>query len=309
MLAAECSRFNAARVLHRARAATILFGFLDIVANRHIFVVPMTQYWPFSGLTRQNALRERLIVSLDLRDRSEALRLVDRLARVVGMFKVGRALFVGGGPDFIREIRRRGAEVFLDLKFHDSPQKVLRAAVEATRLGVKMFDIHPYGSTYGSSEMMSRTRAEVARICRTEGLRRPSILAIATLAEMKSPNSDPRAPRSPDRVTEIARFAAAASLDGVVTWPHEVPHVRNTCGRRFIIVTSGVQLREAGIPAANAITAADAIRAGADYVVVGGPIWRAPEPLRAVREITDDIERGLRNSPRRTFEILNPRPV
>jgi orotidine-5'-phosphate decarboxylase len=269
----------------------------------------MTQYWPFSGLTRQNALRERLIVSLDLRDRSEALRLVDRLARVVGMFKVGRALFVGGGPDFIREIRRRGAEVFLDLKFHDSPQKVLRAAVEATRLGVKMFDIHPYGSNCGSTEMMTRTRAEVARICRTEGLRRPSILAIATLAEMKSPNSNTHLSRSPDRVTEIARFAADASLDGVVTWPHEVPHVRNTCGRRFIIVTSGVQLREAGVPASNAITAADAIRAGADYVVVGGPIWRAAEPLRAVREITDDIERGLRNSPRRTFEILNPRPV
>ncbi len=75
----------------------------------------MTQYWPFSGLMRQNALRERLIVSLDLRDRDDALRLVDRLARVVGMFRVGRALFVGGGPDFIREIRRRGAEVFLDL--------------------------------------------------------------------------------------------------------------------------------------------------------------------------------------------------
>ena len=141
----------------------------------------MTQYWPFSGLMRQAALRERLIVSLDLRDREAALRLVDRLARMVGMFRVGRALFVGGGPEFIREIRRRGAEVFLDLKFHDTPQKVLRAAVEATRLGVKMFDIHPYGSTCGLTEMMTRTRAEVARICRTEGLRRPSILAVAML--------------------------------------------------------------------------------------------------------------------------------
>src|SRR5713226_8383449 len=148
----------------------------------------MTQYWPFSGLIRQGTLRDRLIVSLDLGDRREALRLVDRLARVVGMFKVGRPLFVGGGPDFIREIRRRGAEVFLDLKFHDTPQKVLRAAVEATRLGVKMFDIHPYGSNCGSTDMMTRTRAEVARICRTEGLRRPSILAIAMLAQMKSAN-------------------------------------------------------------------------------------------------------------------------
>jgi orotidine-5'-phosphate decarboxylase len=264
----------------------------------------MTQYWPFSGLVRQNTLRERLIVSMDLRDRGDALKLVDRLARVVGMFRVGRALFVGGGPDFIREIRRRGAEVFLDLKFHDSPQKVLRAAVEATRLGVKMFDIHPYGSNCGSTDMMTRTRAEVARICRTEGLRRPSILAVATLADSIS-----RLPGLPDRVTEIARFAADASLDGVVTWPHEVTRVRNTCGRRFIIVTSGVQLREPGGATSKAITAADAIRAGADYVVIGSPIWRAAEPLHAVREITDDIERGLRNSPRRTFEILNPRPV
>jgi len=85
--------------------------------------------------------------------------------------------------------------------------------------------------------------------------------------------------------------------------------VRNTCGRRFIIVTSGVRLREIASPASNGITAADAIRAGADYVVIGSPIWRTAEPVRAVREITDDIERGLRNSPRRTFEILNPRPV
>lgn len=269
----------------------------------------MSQYWPFSGLMRQGALRERLIVSLDLGDRDDALKLVDRLGRMVGMFKVGRALFIGSGPDFIREIRRRGAEVFLDLKFHDSPQKVLRAAVEATRLGVKMFDIHPYGSAGGSTEMMTRTRAEVARICRTEGLRRPSILAVAMLAELKSANLSPSSLGSPDRVTEIARFAADASLDGVVTSPHEVPRVRSSCGRRFIIVTSGVRLPEAANPASHVITAADAIRAGADYVIVGSPIWRAAEPIRAVREITEDIERGLRNSPRRTFEILNPRPV
>jgi len=262
----------------------------------------MTQYWPFSGLTRQNALRERLIVSLDLRDRDDALKLVDHLARVVGMFRIGRALFVGGGPDFIREIRRRGAEVFLDLKFHDSPHKVLRAAVEATRLGVKMFDINPNGSACGSTETMTRTRTEVSRICRSEGLRRPSILAVAMLGES-------RAVGAGDRVSEISRIAADASLDGVVTWPHEVTRVRNTCGRRFIIVTSGVRLRQVTDPASHTITAADAIRAGADYVVVGSPIWHAAEPIRAVREIAEDIERGLRNSPRRTFEILNSRQV
>src|SRR5260370_2326753 len=173
----------------------------------------MTQYWPFSGLMRQNALRERLIVSLDLRDRADAMKLVDRLGRVVGMFKVGRALFVGGGPVFIREIRRRGAEVFLDLKFHDTPQKVLRAAIEATRLGVKMFDIHPYGSNCGSTEMMTRTRPEGARLCRTEGLRRPSILAGATLADTQSANSGPRATANPDPATEITPVPRRRSPD------------------------------------------------------------------------------------------------
>ena len=179
----------------------------------------------------------------------------------------------------------------------------------ATRLGVKMFDIHPYHGSAGSTQMMTRTRAEIARIWRTEGIRRPSILAVAMLAELKSANSSSRAPAGQDRVAEIARLAAEASLDGVVTLPHEVARVRDICGRRFVMVTFGVRLDGASKRDSDAITAADAIRAGADYVVVGSEIWRAAEPIRAVREITEDIERGLRNSPRRTFEILNPRPV
>ena len=278
----------------------------------------MTQYWPFSGLIRQSTLRERLIVSLDLGERRDALKLVDRLARVVGMFKVGRALFVGGGPDFVREIRRRGAEVFLDLKFHDSSQKMMRAAVEATRLGVKMFDIHAYGSPAGATEVMNRTRAEVSRICRTEGLRRPHVLAVAMLAEMKPAGPRCESQGCSDRVAEIARIAADAALDGVFTSPREVTRVRNLCGRRFLIVTSGVvsaatmapgARSPAGIATQLPVSAADAIRAGADYVVVGGPVWRTAEPVRVVREIADDIERGLRTNSRSTPEVHNPRPV
>jgi orotidine-5'-phosphate decarboxylase len=129
------------------------------------------------------------------------------------------------------------------------------------------------------------------------------------LAELRPVKSRPRTFGAPGGVPEIARFAADASLDGVITWPHEVQRVRNVCGRRFIIVTSGVRMRGNVAADSHAITAADAIRSGADYVVIGSPIWHAAEPIRAVREITDDIERGLRVNPRRTFEILNPRPV
>jgi orotidine-5'-phosphate decarboxylase len=264
----------------------------------------MTQYWPFSGLSRHGALRERVIVSLDFGDRREALKLVDRLNRMVGMFKVGRSLFMGGGPDFVREIRRRGAEVFLDLKFHDTPRNVLRAAIEATRLGVKMFDIHPSSSV----DVMARLRTEVARLSRIEGLRRPHILAVTMLARLKSADAECG---DSDRVAELARLAAEATLDGVFTSPLEVPRVRSTCGRRFLIVTSPLAAR-AGAEGANpcALGGADAIRAGADYLVIGSPVWRADEPVGAVRGIIEDIERALRMNVRGTLERYPPlRPI
>ncbi|HEY6419206.1 MAG TPA: orotidine 5'-phosphate decarboxylase / HUMPS family protein [Candidatus Binataceae bacterium] len=282
----------------------------------------MTRYWTFTGLLRHGALRERLIVSLDMCDRRDALKLVDRRVRVVGMFKVGRALFMGGGPDFVREILQRGGEVFLDLKFHDTPDKVLRAAVEAARLGVRMFDIHPHAPRvpgYACIETMAKMRIAVARVCRTEGLRRPHLLAVTMLAGLSADDANAPSGAAADRVANLARMAADASLDGVFTSPHELTRVRDACGRRFIIVTSGAVTSGAPTPAlrmrygcdsnAYAIGAADAIRAGADYLVVGSPIWRASEPIRAVLEITEDIERGLRTSSRGALELLAPRPL
>lgn len=267
----------------------------------------MTQYWPFSSLIRHGALRERLIVSLDLGTPREALRLVDELARVVGMFKVGKPLYLSSGPEFVREIRRRGGEVFLDLKFHDSPPAVCKSAVEATRLGVRMFDLHPQGCF----EMMERVRSEVTRVCRAEGLRRPQIVAVAMLAGLSRNHqpapglSDSWAPR---RVVQLARLALDAALDGVLTSPHETARVRAACGRRFIVISSGLGRGHGWEATEHPFGAAEAVRAGADYLVVGSPIWRASEPLRAVREITDEMERGLRANPRLALELYPSRP-
>lgn len=248
----------------------------------------MAQHWPFTGLLRQAPLRDRLIVSLDMIDRAAALRLVERIAPVVGMFKVGRSLFIGGGTEFVREVRRRGGEVFLDLKFRESPQGMVRSALEATRLGAKMFDVLPNGC----AEAMARTRTEVARLCRVEGLRRPHILAVAVMAGIGPAPLRAPAPRDPDCVIRLARGAAEAALDGVLTPAHEVYRIRAACGRRFIIVAGGISAR--GVSSSHALSAADAIRAGADYLIVGAPVCRSDEPVRAVRRFSEDIERALR---------------
>jgi orotidine-5'-phosphate decarboxylase len=252
----------------------------------------MTQYWPFSGLIRHGTLRERLIVSLDLAARGEALKLTDQLIGAVGMFKVGKTLYRAGGPEFVREMRRRGAEVFLDLKFRDTPGAMMRAALEATRLGARMFDLHLHGST----EWIERLRSEVARLCQHEGLHRPQMLAVAMLADTSRAARDLDARSPADGVVELAKSAAAAGLDGVLTSPPEVARVRAACGRRFVIVTSGQLATPKEGVVVRATDAAQAIRAGADYLVIGGRFWRAAEPARAVRELAEEVERALRNA-------------
>ena len=249
----------------------------------------MTQYWPFSGLSRHGALRERIIVSLDLGGRREALKMVDQLARVVGMFKIGKQLLVAGGPEFVREVRRRGAEVFLDLKFHDTPRPLMRAALEATRLGVRMFDVHQNGHV----ETIGRVRTDINRLCQNEGLRRPHVVAVAMLTGVA--RDEPGSRYGLDGVVELARQAGSAGLDGVFTSPGAAPRIRSVCGRRFIIVTTGARIGDGA--QGPLVDGAAAIRGGADYMVVGSPIWKAAEPIRAVREIIEQIDRTLRNAP------------
>ena len=248
----------------------------------------MSQYWPFSGLSRYGALRERLIVSLDLGGQREALKMVDQLGRLVGMFKIGKPLFVSGGPEFVREVRRRGAEVFLDLKFHDAPRTLMRTALEATRLGVRMFDVH----LNGHADSIGKVRVDINRLCQNEGLRKPHIVAVAMLMEVAREGAETGARHGIDGTVELARHAATAGLDGVYTSAQGAPRIRSICGRRFIIVTPLPCTRDGE---REFVDGASAIHAGADFLVVGSPIWKAREPMRAVREIVDQIDRGLRS--------------
>src|SRR3990167_859816 len=126
------------------------------------------------------SMRERLILALDVDDVEKVKSLVSLLAGEVEMFKVGKQLFTHAGPAVVKLIQEMGGEVFLDLKFHDIPTTVAKASVEATRLGVKMFNVHASGSL----EMMRLTVNEVRRVCRQEGLRRPVMLAVTVLTSL-----------------------------------------------------------------------------------------------------------------------------
>ncbi|HVM94941.1 MAG TPA: orotidine-5'-phosphate decarboxylase, partial [Candidatus Acidoferrales bacterium] len=219
-------------------------------------------------------MRSRLIVALDVDSTDEALKIVDLLKNEVGMFKVGKALFMHAGLQVVKAIRDRGGEVFLDLKFHDLPRTVAKAAVEATRLGVRMLDLH----ASGSHEMMHRTIVEVTKVCRTESLRRPKMLAVTVLTSLDSSDLGRVGISGAigDQVVRLARLAKEAGMDGVVTSPLEIAPIREACGRGFLIVSPGVRVRNAARDEQRRmLTPEAAIQAGADYLVVGRPVVEA----------------------------------
>src|ERR687886_1425420 len=150
----------------------------------------------------RGSMRERLIVALDIDDVTQLRSLVRRLAPEVGMFKVGKQLFTHAGPQAVRSIHQLGGEVFLDLKFHDIPNTVAKAAAEATRLGVKMFNVHASGSL----EMMYKTVKEVRRVCRQEKLRRPIMLAVTVLTSLNQDDLQ-RLGVEHDVADQVVRFA------------------------------------------------------------------------------------------------------
>src|SRR6266481_5356723 len=208
----------------------------------------MSSRWPFLP-PRPDSIRHRLIFALDVETFAEAERLVQLLAKDVGVFKVGKQLFLHSGPEVVRMIHRYGVDVFLDLKFHDIPHTVARAGIEAARLGVRFFDLH----ASGSFEMMERTHAEVTRVCRREGIRRPKILAVTVLTSLRK--SDLRrvgvAAEVEHQVVRLARLARKAGMDGVVTSPLEIARIRRECGRGFLIVTPGVRPARGGVAASR----------------------------------------------------------
>jgi orotidine-5'-phosphate decarboxylase len=237
--------------------------------------------------------KDKLIVALDVDSSSRALELFDALRDVAGMFKIGSQLFTTAGPDIVRQIVSSGGRVFLDLKFHDIPNTVAAAGIASTRLGVSIFNVH----ASGGAEMMKRTADAVSEACIKEDLARPRVIAVTLLTSIDKDTLEQIGIAGQPRavVARWAQLAGDCGLDGVVASPLEIEVVRQAVNHdNFLIVTPGIRSSDnRGDDQRRVLAAAEAIRAGADYLVVGRPILNATDPVAAADRIVTEIEDAL----------------
>ncbi|BCU06125.1 orotidine-5'-phosphate decarboxylase [Allochromatium tepidum] len=226
-----------------------------------------------------------IIVALDFASEQPALALAERLDPARCRLKVGKELFTRLGPAFVERLQRLGFEIFLDLKFHDIPNTVAAACAAAADLGVWMVNVHASGG---------RAMLEAARERLSRYERPPLLIGVTVLTSLDRADLDaigcPGEPR--ERVLALASLAHEAGLDGIVCSPLEATPVRAALGRDFRLVTPGV--RPAGSASGDqkrVMTPAEALAAGADYLVIGRPITQAPDPLSVI----DEIDRSCKN--------------
>ena len=243
---------------------------------------------------RTENVSDKIIVALDVATDEEALAIVEELGDSVGAYKIGMQLYNACGPAILDEVAKRNGKVFLDLKFHDIPNTVASAARVVANFGVLMFDVHAGGGAAMMKAAVEALAEEAAKL----GKERPLLIGITVLTSLSEEELQGEigvARGLTEQVAALAKLAKDSGLDGVVASPQEIRIIREACGEDFLIVTPGIRPADAAANDQKRVkTPGEAVRDGADYLVIGRPITKAPDRKAAVAAITADMENSLK---------------
>jgi orotidine-5'-phosphate decarboxylase len=228
-------------------------------------------------------LTDRLIVALDVKSDAAAVRLVERLGDAVSFYKIGSPLFTRTGPDIVNRLKEQGKRVFLDLKYHDIPNTVAHAVSAAAEMNVDLLTVHSSGGA---------AMIKAARDAAGDG--GPRILAVTVLTSFGVDDAEQvwgkQLNSLREEVIRLAQLAADAGAHGVIASPLEAEPLKRRHGSDFLVVTPGI--RPAGSARGDQVrvaTPGDAVRAGADYLVVGRPVIEAEDPVSVVKQMQEEL--------------------
>ena len=230
-----------------------------------------------------------IIVALDISETERAMELANQLSPVIGTFKIGSELFTTAGPEIVRRIRAMGAQVFLDLKFHDIPNTVAKAVAAATRLNVQMLTIH----ASGGSAMMQAAEAAAKKTALECGHDAPLILGVTVLTSLDGGalSEVGCGTNVGTQVERLAGLAVRAGLRGLVCSPLEIAGLRQILPDNVQLVTPGIRTgNEPADDQKRTLTPGEAIAAGANWLVIGRPIYAAKDPRAAAENILASLK-------------------
>lgn len=240
--------------------------------------------WPGQDSDSIPGVRNPIIAALDVENGEKALKLAEQLGGTIGAFKIGSELFTSAGPEIVKAIRRNGGSVFLDLKFHDIPNTVAKAVAAATRLNVQMLTVH----TGGGPEMMRAAQEAAAQTASASGFEPPLVLGVTVLTSMDGNTLQEVgcAANVGHQVERLAALAVKAGLRGLVCSPLEIVALRQSLPADVQLVTPGIRTgAEKADDQKRTLTPAQALEAGANWLVIGRPIYAAENPKAAAEKI------------------------
>jgi len=235
--------------------------------------------------------KEKICIALDCDSSEHALQIVESVRNDIGFYKIGLQLFTREGPQIVHQVIALGCKVFLDLKLHDIPNTIQKSVESLVQLGVSLFTIHTSGGVKMMMAAASAAKA-TAEKCHCD---KPLVIGVTVLTSLSdnilAKELNVTRPLE-QHVSHLALLAQQAGLDGVVASPHEIQTIRNACGPYFKIITPGIRPTWASEShdQSRIMTPQDAIKKGADMIVIGRPITESNQPRKSAEQLRQDIE-------------------